>query len=127
MTGVQTCALPIWAESGITPLQLFDEIDAGLGMDNAVPVARLLHRLSRRGQVLCITHLPTVAAMGEGHLRVHKSVSQGRTTVSVEMLEGSPRVEELARLLGGEAGSGQNRQAQVAYARQLLAEGAASG
>lgn len=114
------------AESGFIPLQLFDEIDAGLGMDNAVPVARLLHRLSRRGQILCITHLPTVAALGESHLRVHKAVSQGRTTVSVEPLEGAARVQELARLLGGESGAGENRDAQVAYARQLLAEGAAS-
>ncbi len=114
------------AESGLTPLQLFDEIDAGLGMDNAVPVARLLHRLSRRGQILCITHLPTVAAMGGAHLRVHKAVHRGRTTVSVEVLEGPRRVEELARLLGGEKGSGENREAQMAYARQLLIEGAAS-
>ncbi len=114
------------SESGPTALQLFDEIDAGLGMDNAVPVAHLLRRLSRRGQVLCITHLPTVAALGDGHLRVHKSVSEGRTTVSVEPLEGISRVEELARLLGGHPGSGENRDAQVAYARQLLAEGAAS-
>ncbi len=114
------------SEQGLSPLQLFDEIDAGLGMDNAVPVARLLHRLSRRGQVLCITHLPTVAALGESHLRVHKAVSQGRTTVSVEPLKGTRRVDELARLLGGDSGTGENRDAQVAYARQLLAEGAAS-
>jgi len=114
------------SEGGPTALQLFDEIDAGLGMDNAVPVARLLQTLSRRGQVLCITHLPTVAALGDGHLRVHKSVSQGRTTVSVETLADSRRVEELARLLGGDSGSGVNREAQVAYARQLLSEGAAS-
>jgi len=114
------------SERDLSPLLLFDEIDAGLGMDNAVPVARLLHRLSRRGQVLCITHLPTVAAVGDSHLRVHKGLFEDRTTVSVEPLTGARRVDELARLLGGESGAGKNREAQVAYARQLLDEGAAS-
>ncbi len=115
------------SEGGLAPLQLYDEIDAGLGMDNAVPVARLLRRLAQGGQVLCITHLPTVAAMGQGHLQVRKSVHGGRTTVTVEPLDGVRRVDELARLLGGEQGSGENRAAQVAYAKQLLAEGNVGG
>ncbi len=114
------------AENSVAPLQLFDEIDAGLGMDNAIPVARLLRRLSRRGQVLCITHLATVAALGHSHLRVHKSIEEGRTTVSVETLAGSRRVDELARLLGGESNLGDSRDAQVAYAKQLLSQGEAS-
>ncbi len=115
------------SEGGLAPLQLYDEIDAGLGMDNAVSVARLLRRLAQGGQVLCITHLPTVAAMGQGHLHVRKSVHDGRTTVTVEPLDGVRRVDELARLLGGEQGSGENRLAQVAYARQLLTEGNGEG
>lgn len=102
------------------PLQLFDEIDAGLGMDNAVPVARLLAELAGGGQVLCITHLPTVAAHGQDHLKVAKHVSGGRTSVSVRKLDGEARIEEVARLLGGETGSGGDRDAQRAYARQLL-------
>ncbi len=105
------------------PLQLFDEIDAGLGMDNAVPVAQLLRRLARQGQILCITHLPTVAALGHTHLQVSKSVTVGRTTVSVQGLEGGSRVDELARLLGGESGSGGKQEVQRAYAKQLLTEG----
>ncbi len=115
------------AEGALSPLQLYDEIDAGLGMDNAVPVARLLVRLACCGQVICITHLPTVAAMGEGHLQVRKSVHDGRTTVTVEPLEGVRRVEELARLLGGEQGSGEDRKAQLAYAKQLLSEARGKG
>lgn len=106
----------------VQPLQLFDEIDAGLGMDNAVPVARLLAELSQGGQVLCITHLPTVAAQGESHLQVAKSIAEGRTRVSVRRLEGEERVDELVRLLGGGAGSGGERDTQRAYARQLLSE-----
>ncbi len=102
-------------------LQLFDEIDAGLGMDNAVPVAELLGRLAADGQVVCITHLPTVAARGEHHLKVEKSVSAGRTILQVVPVPGEARVAEIARLLGGdksriEGGPDQ----QVAYARQLL-------
>ncbi|PIE76159.1 hypothetical protein CSA17_03685 [bacterium DOLJORAL78_65_58] len=104
------------------PLQLFDEIDAGLGMDNAVPVARLLAELAAGGQVLCITHLPTVAAHGRDHLKVTKQVTGGRTSVLVRRLDGEDRIEELARLLGGESGTGGDRAAQRAYARQLLRE-----
>ena len=105
-------------------LQLFDEIDAGLGMDNAVPVAELLGRLAEKGQVVCITHLPTVAARGEHHLKVEKSVFAGRTVLQVVPVPGEARVEEIARLLGGdksrkEGGADQ----QVAYARQLLGHG----
>ena len=105
-------------------LQLFDEIDAGLGMDNAVPVAELLGRLAETGQVVCITHLPTVAARGEHHLKVEKSVTDGRTVLQVVPVPGEARVEEIARLLGGdksrkEGGADQ----QVAYARQLLGYG----
>jgi DNA repair protein RecN (Recombination protein N) len=105
-------------------LQLFDEIDAGLGMDNAVPVVDLLARLAIGGQVVCITHLPTVAARGDHHLKVEKSVVGERTILRVVPVPGEARVEEIARLLGGdksrvEGGADQ----QVAYARQLLGHG----
>ncbi|MCP4571279.1 MAG: AAA family ATPase [bacterium] len=100
------------------PLQLFDEVDAGLGMDHAVAVAALLGRLARAGQVLCVTHLPTVAARGDRHLRVAKSVRDGRTSLTVGPVAGQERVAEIARLLGGaEAGDPARQQA---YARELL-------
>lgn len=105
------------------PLLLFDEIDAGLGMEGALPVADLLARLSEAGQVLCITHLPTVAARGVAHLKVGKSVTDGRTSVTVTQLEGTARVQEVARLLGGdETGTADGGASQVAYAQQLLGE-----
>ena len=106
------------------PLQLFDEIDAGLGMDNAVPVAELLGRLAVDGQVICITHLPTVAARGDNHLKVEKIVSDGRTVLRVVPIPGEARVVEIARLLGGEkSGAKGGSDKQAAYARQLLGQG----
>jgi len=102
------------------PLMLFDEIDAGLGMDNAVPVARLLEELARNAQVLCITHLPTVAARGDAHLVVEKAGVDGRTSLSVTERSGEGRVAELARLLGGQQGTVAGSASQAAYARELL-------
>jgi len=105
-------------------LQLFDEIDAGLGMDNAVPVAELLGRLAVDSQVICITHLPTVAARGDNHLKVEKIVTGGRTVVQVVPIPGEARVVEIARLLGGQkSGIKGGTDKQAAYARQLLGKG----
>jgi DNA repair protein RecN (Recombination protein N) len=106
------------------PLQLFDEIDAGLGMDNAVPVAELLGRLTADGQVICITHLPTVAARGDHHFKVQKIQTGGRTVVQVVPIPGEARIEEIARLLGGnKSGAAGGVEKQVAYAKQLLGHG----
>ncbi|MFN2371935.1 MAG: hypothetical protein ABR506_12395, partial [Candidatus Krumholzibacteriia bacterium] len=103
---------------GERPVQLFDEVDAGLGLEGAVPVAALLHDLAVRGQVLCITHMPTVAARGRHHLKVSKRAGGDRTAVAVERLDGAGRLQEVARLLGGE-GAG-DRARQLAYAAELL-------
>ena len=109
-------------------LQLYDEIDAGLGMDNAVPVARLLGQLSRQIQVLCITHLPTVAAHGRRHLKVAKEVNGDRTRVTVREIHDEERVQEIRRLLGGELPGESAGESQDDYARQLLAaHGAQAG
>ncbi len=106
------------------PLQLFDEIDAGLGMDNAVPVAELLGRLAADSQVICITHLPTVAARGDHHLKVQKVQTAGRTVLQVVPIPGEARIEEIARLLGGHKSSAKGGvDKQVAYAKQLLGHG----
>ncbi len=109
------------------PLLLFDEIDAGLGADNAVPVADLLANLGRRGQVLCITHLPTVAIRGDEHWRVTKAIRGDRTALRMEHIEGEERIRETARLLGGEAIDAIGSESQIDYARQLLAGQQRSG
>jgi len=102
-------------------LMLFDEIDAGLGMDNAIPVARLLAQLATGRQVLCITHLATVAAWGKSHWKVEKTINNERTALSVTALSETDRLAEIARLLGGEkAGVGDSADSRLAYAKQLL-------
>ena len=114
--------LTVLRQRGRRPLlRLFDEVDAGLGMDAATPVANLLAGLARQEQALCITHLPTVAVHGQDHWQVIKVVDAGRTTVRLLRLEGEDRVQELARQLGGEGWRQGDDAAQLDYARQLLA------
>jgi DNA repair protein RecN (Recombination protein N) len=81
---------------------VFDEVDAGIGGAVAEVVGRKLRALAERHQVLCVTHLPQVAAFAERHLAVRKSVERGRTLTEVRILDARERVEELARMLGGE-------------------------
>jgi len=108
---------------GEAPLQLFDEIDSGLGMDRARSTAKLLRRLARGGEVICITHLATVAVYGDHHWRARKEVRDGRTLLAVDRLDGEARTDEIARLLGGEtADEVAVDAAGRAYARDLLRE-----
>jgi DNA repair protein RecN (Recombination protein N) len=80
---------------------IFDEIDTGLGADLGGVVAERLAELSRRYQIICITHLPQVAAQAVHHIRVEKQVKGERTIASARILEGRERVAEIARMLGG--------------------------
>jgi DNA repair protein RecN (Recombination protein N) len=80
---------------------IFDEVDAGIGGVTAQHVGNRLHDLAENYQVLCITHLPQIAALADCHLKVEKTLSQKDVRVSVEMLDGENRREELARMLGG--------------------------
>jgi DNA repair protein RecN (Recombination protein N) len=80
---------------------VFDEVDTGIGGAVAEIVGRELRVLGSSGQVLCVTHLPQVAAQGQQHLRVTKLSDSGRTRISVMSLSVEDRVEELARMLGG--------------------------
>jgi DNA repair protein RecN (Recombination protein N) len=80
---------------------VFDEVDAGIGGRAADAVGARLRALGSRFQVLAITHLPQVAAHGQAHYRVAKSVEQGRTLARVSLLSPEERVLELARMIGG--------------------------
>ena len=84
-----------------TPTLIFDEVDTGIGGAVAEVVGRLLHQLGRMRQVLCVTHLPQVAARGEFHFRVAKKTVDEGTVSSVDPLDKPSRVEEIARMLGG--------------------------
>ena len=80
---------------------IFDEVDAGIGGAVADVVGRRLQALAERVQVLCITHLPQIAAYGRAHFRIAKSVRRDRTVTEVARVEGPDREQELARMIGG--------------------------
>ncbi|MBW0449831.1 DNA repair protein RecN [bacterium M00.F.Ca.ET.228.01.1.1] len=85
-----------------TPTLIFDEVDTGIGGGVAEVVGRLLHQLGEARQVLCVTHLPQVAARGDHHFQVAKTGNgKGGTVSSVVPLDKASRVEEVARMLGG--------------------------
>ena len=102
-------------ESG-TPVLVFDEVDAGIGGPTADVVSRYLCSLATRQQVLCITHLPQVAAAGDEHLTISKRVERGTTQTSVTHLSQAERVDEIARMLGGQKITDAARD----HARELL-------
>jgi DNA repair protein RecN (Recombination protein N) len=83
------------------PTLVFDEVDSGIGGATSALVGEKLKRVARGQQVLCITHLPQVAAYADNHFRVEKSVVEGRTVTSVSFLPEEERVAEMARMLGG--------------------------
>jgi DNA repair protein RecN (Recombination protein N) len=81
---------------------VFDEVDAGIGGRVAEVVGRKLKAIAARHQVLCVTHLPQIAALADHHCVVRKTLDRGRTVTDVRALDADERVEELARMLGGE-------------------------
>jgi DNA repair protein RecN (Recombination protein N) len=89
--------------SAAAPGLIFDEVDAGIGGRVADVVGRKLRALGSAFQVLCITHLPQIAACADTHVQIEKRVEKGRTKTTVRRLDEAQRVEELARMLGGEA------------------------
>jgi DNA repair protein RecN (Recombination protein N) len=101
-------------------LLLFDEVDSGIGGAVAQAVGERLKRLARHRQVICVTHLPMIAALAAHHLRVDKSVVAGRTVARIAVVEGGERVEELARMLAGGRVTDTTRR----QARELLGTGA---
>jgi DNA repair protein RecN (Recombination protein N) len=103
------------AEVDEIPILIFDEVDANVGGETAAQVGKKLRGLGRSHQVLCITHLPQVAAQGQNHFAVEKRVKQQRTLTELTRLEGVARQRELARMLGGQT------EAALALAKSLLA------
>jgi DNA repair protein RecN (Recombination protein N) len=108
----------ILAEADETPTLVFDEIDAGIGGRSADPIGRSLWALARDHQVLCVTHLPQIAAHADAHFQITKRERDGRTVTEVRRLDREGRIVELgAMLAGGEAGGGA---AALASAGELL-------
>ena len=81
---------------------IFDEVDVGIGGRVAEIVGRMLRELGKRRQVLCVTHLPQVAAQADWHWSIAKETQGGATTSSVNVLDAEARIGEIARMLGGE-------------------------
>ncbi len=98
------------------PILVFDEIDANVGGEVAHAVAAKMREISARRQVLCITHLPQVAARAGAHFVVSKSVVEGRTISTLDAVTGDDRATEVARMLGSRQGA-----AALAHAHELLA------
>jgi DNA repair protein RecN (Recombination protein N) len=111
------------AADGEQATLLFDEVDAGIGGAVAEVVGRKLQRLGRARQVLCITHLPLIAAFAEHHIAVAKRVEDGRTYATARPLSSTERVMELARMLGGAKLTREVRE----HAEQLLRRSKGTG
>jgi DNA repair protein RecN (Recombination protein N) len=106
----------VLAEADDTPTLVFDEVDTGIGGRSADPVGRSLWALARRHQVLCVTHLPQIAAHADVQFRITKRERDGRTVTEVERLDREGRIVELAQMLGGAVGGA----TALASARELL-------
>ena len=91
----------VLGESDVVPLMVFDEVDVGLGGRSGGMIGERLARLGEHRQVICITHLPQVAARASDHITVSKSADASRTSVDVHQLSNDERVVELAEMLGG--------------------------
>jgi DNA repair protein RecN (Recombination protein N) len=102
MSRVMLALKTVLAEEDEIPLLVFDEIDANVGGETAVVVGEKMRQIARRHQVICITHLPTVAAAATAHYVVEKRVDAGRTISEITLLDDGQRVREIARMLGGQ-------------------------
>ncbi len=95
---------------------VFDEVDAGIGGEAGAAVGRALATLGGHHQVLCVTHLPQVAAFADSHVLVAKDEVKGRTVAGASLLLDDARVNEISRMLAGVGGSAHAR----GHARELV-------
>lgn len=98
------------------PTLVFDEVDAGVGGGVAEIVGRRLRALAQHRQILCVTHLPQVAAQGQNHWTVQKQATQGKTRTDIAVLTAPDRIDEVARMLGGMKITPQT----LAHAKEML-------
>lgn len=107
----------IAAKRGLVPTMIFDEIDTGISGKIAQVVAEKIARIAAFRQVLCVTHLPQIAAMADYHYLVEKTVKDGRTFTGIQELDEAGRERELARMVGGTGGENDSG---LLHARNLL-------
>jgi DNA repair protein RecN (Recombination protein N) len=106
----------VTASTGTVPSMVFDEVDVGIGGAVAEVVGKLLRTLAGRAQVLCVTHLPQVAAQGHQHLLVSKTIQGKSVETRLGCLQGEDKIQEIARMLGGVTITEQT----LAHAREML-------
>jgi DNA repair protein RecN (Recombination protein N) len=111
----------VLAKADETGTLIFDEIDTGIGGEVALSVGSHLRELSAGKQVLCITHLASIASCADVQIKIEKTESGGKTSTGARAVSGEERVAEIARMLAGDGGSA----ASVQHARELLARRAA--
>lgn len=116
LSRVALAAKTVLAETDTVDTLIFDEVDAGIGGEVAVAVGEHLAALGKHRQVLCITHLASIAARADNHYRVEKEVSDGRTSTRLSRMDGRVRAEEIARMLAGDP----DEEASIAHAVELL-------
>ena len=115
----------ITAEYDLIPTLIFDEIDQGISGKTAAVVGRKLREISKTHQVICITHLPQIAAYADTAYRIYKDSDESSTYTHVDKLDRDSRIEELARLLGGETvteAARENARELIEKARQPVSE-----
>jgi DNA repair protein RecN (Recombination protein N) len=103
------------AEVDSLPVLIFDEVDAGIGGRTAESVGKKLRAISEKHQLLCITHLPQIASLGDFHLKIEKKDKDKRVSVDVREIEGKERLDEIARML-----SGTSTKTSLKHAEELL-------
>jgi DNA repair protein RecN (Recombination protein N) len=119
---LKTCIAPS-AAPGVTRTIVFDEVDAGVGGAAGEAIGRRLRAIAEANQVLCVTHLPQIAACAAHHYRVSKHETNGRTVATVEALDEAARVREIGRMLSGQTLTNE----ALRHAERLIAEAAAPG
>lgn len=105
----------ILAEVDSLPVLIFDEVDAGIGGRTAESVGKKLRAIAGKHQLLCITHLPQIASLGDFHLKIEKTDKDKRVFVDVREIEGKERQDEIARML-----SGTSTETSLKHAKELL-------
>jgi len=120
MSRVMLALKTVLAEQDEIPVLVFDEIDANVGGETAAVVGEKMARIARRRQVICITHLPAVAASASRHFVVTKRTEGGRTISEITLLDRAQRVQEIARMLGGQS------EAARRHAEELLKKASAA-
>ena len=108
----------IFAQTDSVETLIFDEIDTGIGGEVAVAVGAHIKNLSKNRQIFCITHLASIAVYADNQMKISKSVNAGTTSTSVALIEGDARVEEIARMLSGDAAS----QESLEHAKAMLSK-----